>query len=242
MTTAATRDQARALDGAAIALGVPVEMLMALAGFQCAVLARRLALEAGGPGARVAVVAGRGNNGGDALVCARHLADWGLPTRVLIPTPLEDLGTTAGLAGAAQGAGAELLALGDGRDSGAELALQEARVVVDGLLGTGARGAPREPTAAVIRRVNRSSAVVLAVDLPSGLDADTGEVLGECVRAHHTLMLGVAKVGCLSAGARHWVGRGWLADIGIPRDAYSRAGLAVPAWRSPEPWELDPGS
>ena len=242
MTTGATREQARALDGAAVALGVPVEMLMALAGYQVAVLARRLALDSAGAGARVAVVAGRGNNGGDALVCARHLMDWGLPTRVLIPVPVDELGGTAGLARAAQGAGAELLALGDGRGQGAERAISGASLVVDGLLGTGSRGAPREPTAAVISRVNRSSAEVLSVDLPSGLDADTGEVLGECVRAHHTLMLGVAKAGCLAPGARHWVGRGWLADIGIPREAYVRAGLEAPRWRAPEPLEVEWGS
>lgn len=241
MTPAATREQALALDGEAIALGVPVEMLMALAGYQVAVLARRLALAAAGPGAAVAVVAGRGNNGGDALVSARHLLDWGLPTRVLIPVPVEELGATSGLARAAQGAGAELLVLGDGRGQSAERAISGASLVVDGLLGTGSRGAPREPTAAVISRVNRSSAEVLSVDLPSGLDADTGEVLGECVRAHHTLMLGVAKAGCLAPGARHWVGRGWLADIGIPREAYVRAGLAAPGRRAPEPLEVDWG-
>ena len=242
MTAGATREQALALDGAAVALGVPVEMLMALAGYQVAVLARRLALDSAGAGAQVAVVAGRGNNGGDALVCARHLMDWGLPTRVLIPVAVEELGGSAGLARAAQAAGAELLVLGDGRGQSAERAISGASLVVDGLLGTGARGAPREPTAAVISRVNRSSAAVLAVDLPSGLDADSGEVLGECVRAHHTLMLGVAKAGCLAPGARHWVGRGWLADIGIPRDAYVRAGLAAPGWRAPEPLEVDWGS
>ncbi len=241
MTPAATREQALALDGEAIALGVPVEMLMALAGYQVAVLARRLALAAAGPGAAVAVVAGRGNNGGDALVSARHLLDWGLPTRVLIPVPVEELGATSGLARAAQGAGAELLVLGDGRGQSAERAISGASLVVDGLLGTGSRGAPREPTAAVISRVTRSSADVLSVDLPSGLDADTGEVLGECVRAHHTLMLGVAKAGCLAPGARHWVGRGWLADIGIPREAYVRAGLAAPGRRAPEPLEVDWG-
>jgi NAD(P)H-hydrate epimerase len=242
VTAGATREQAQALDAAAIALGVPVEMLMALAGYQVAVLARRLALESAGPGAQVAVVAGRGNNGGDALVCARHLMDWGLPTRVLIPVPADELGGTAGLARAAHGAGAELLVLGDGRGQSAERAISGASLVVDGLLGTGSRGAPREPTAAVISRVNRSSAEVLSVDLPSGLDADTGEVLGECVRAHHTLMLGVAKAGCLAPGARHWVGRGWLADIGIPREAYIRAGLAAPGWRAPEPLEVEWGS
>lgn len=242
MTRGATREQARALDGAAVALGVPVEMLMALAGYQVAALARRLALEVAGPRAQVAVVAGRGNNGGDALVCARHLADWGLPTRVLIPLPIEGLGGTGGLARAAQGAGAELLVMGDVRGQSAERAISGASLVVDGLLGTGSRGAPREPTAAVISRVNRSSAEVLSVDLPSGLDADTGEVPGECVRAHHTIMLGVAKAGCLARGARHWVGRGWLADIGIPREAYLQAGLALPGWRAPEPVELDLGS
>ncbi|MGA9775828.1 MAG: NAD(P)H-hydrate epimerase [Candidatus Dormiibacterota bacterium] len=242
MTSLATREAARALDGAAVEMGVPVQMLMALAGFQCASLARELLLEARGRGASAAVLVGRGNNGGDALVCARHLQDWGFAVRILLPVPAPELGASAGLAGAAVSAGALAVALTE--EPSSELAtgrvLEDTALVVDGLLGTGSAGAPREPVAGVIRRVNRSSATVLAVDLPSGLDADTGTVAGECIRAHHTLMLGAPKVGCLQPPARHWVGRAWLADIGIPRAAYLRAGLDPPLVRGPAPVPCDP--
>lgn len=213
---------------------MPVDMLMALAGFQCAVLARQLLLETSAAGA--AVLVGKGNNGGDALVCARHLQDWGIQTRVLL-VAAELGGAPGGLAGAAKAAGAELVPIeaNASPESTAGEVLKAAGVVVDGLLGTGVTGAPREPVAGVIRRLNRSSATVLAIDLPSGLDADQGTVVGECVRAHHTLMLGAAKAGCLRPSARHWVGRLWLADIGIPKEAYASAGLVRSPDLGPQP-------
>jgi NAD(P)H-hydrate epimerase len=113
--------------------------------------------------------------------------------------------------------------------------LAQATLVVDGVLGTGAVGAPRGELAELIGRVNRCSAIVLSIDLPSGLDCDSGLAPGDCVRADHTLMLGVAKRGCQEVSARHWVGRLWLADIGIPKSCYQVAGLEPPAHLGPDP-------
>lgn len=234
MTSGATREQARALDGAATQLGVPTEMLMALAGFQTATLALNLLRDSAGD--QVAVLVGRGNNGGDALVAARHLADWGAVVSVLLTGSWDELGPTSGLAGAAAGAGATLLTgyLG----AGALAAVLRADLVVDGLLGTGVRGAPREPFASLIGEVNRAHRGLLAIDIPSGLDTDTGEAAGVCVRASHTVMLGVAKRGCLQPEAAEWCGQLWLADIGIPRPAYSSCGLETPLWRGPAPCQV----
>jgi len=232
---AATREQARALDAAAERHGVPAPMLMALAGFQCATLARQLLSEISAPHGEVAVMVGRGNNGEDALGCARHLSTWGFSVHCLL-LGAQDQASQGGQARAAADSGAELLLARPGElDRVAGLALERPDLIIDGLLGTGAVGAPRDPTATLIHRINRSSATVLAIDLPSGLDADTGGVEGDCVRADHTLMLGAAKVGCQTPAARHWVGRLWLADIGIPAAAYHDCGLALPDHLGPDP-------
>ncbi|MHB1526594.1 MAG: NAD(P)H-hydrate epimerase [Candidatus Dormibacteria bacterium] len=235
---AASREQALALDAAAARHGVSAPMLMALAGFQCAALARRLLLDTASPHGQVSVLVGKGNNGGDALGCARHLSAWGFTVRCLLVGDGEQI-AAGDLARAAAGSGAELRRAGAGElDQATALTLEHPDLIVDGLLGTGARGAPRAEVAALIQRLNRSSATVMAIDLPSGLDAETGRVEGDCVRADHTLMLGAAKLGCQSLSARHWVGRLWLADIGIPAAAYRDCGLVPADHLGPEPIPL----
>ena len=95
--------------------------------------------------------------------------------------------------------------------------LTRAGWIVDALLGTGARGAPRDPLAGVIRVINAAARPVLAVDLPSGLDADTGETPGECVRADYTATFVALKKGFATPGAPALTGEVRVIDIGIPR-------------------------
>jgi NAD(P)H-hydrate epimerase len=213
-------------------------MLMAVAGFQTARLAHLLLGAAFVPRGSVAVFSGRGNNGGDGLVAARHLALWGVGVRCLC------MGAPGGavqpdLASAVTASGAALKSLAPGGlqvQEDADWALEGVDLIIDALLGTGAAGAPRGEIAAFIRRINRSSATVLAVDLPSGLDADSGVALGDCVRADHTLMMGVAKLGCEQLSARHWVGHLWTADIGIPKQCYLNCELEPPSGLGPDPF------
>ena len=235
---AASRDQARALDSAALAAGVPGQMLMAVAGFQAARLAQRLLEEASAPRGRVAVFSGRGNNGGDGLVAARHLALWGATVRCLWLGAGDDAGQPdLGSALTASGGALRRLAAGvSSVQEDADWALEGVDLVIDALLGTGAAGAPRGETGDFIRRINRTSATVLAVDLPSGLDADSGGAPGDCVRADHTLMMGISKRGCEQLGARHWVGRLWTTDIGIPRKCYLNSELEPPSALGPDPY------
>ncbi len=235
----ASRDQSRALDAAAERTGVPTSMLMGVAGFQVGRLASTILKEGSAPRGRVAVLAGRGSNGGDGLVAARHLATWGSEVRCLVlTTGHEEAASRPDLArsAAASGAAVRTVSAGDPKiQASADWVLAEVDLVIDSLLGTGAVGAPRGEVATLIRRINRSSAVVLAVDLPSGLDADSGVAEGDCVRADHTLMLGAARLGCEQLAARHWVGRLWLADIGIPRSCYLECGLEPTSALGPDP-------
>ncbi|HVA22705.1 MAG TPA: NAD(P)H-hydrate epimerase [Candidatus Micrarchaeia archaeon] len=240
-------DQVGRLDRAAETLGLATETLMALAGFQCARLALRLVAEVDGePGAgTVVVLAGRGNNGGDALVAARHLAQWGVVVRLVVIGDPARLGPAAGrqLEAAerlqlhprvASTAAAARLAVA-GAAAGAALA-------VDGLLGTGGRGDPREPVATAIRHLNQARlARVLSIDVPSGLDATSGLPGDPCVAATDTAMLGVAKRGCLAPAAGPVTGTCWLADIGLPTAAFTAVGLLAPVLGDGEWARVDRG-
>ena len=201
-------------------LGVPQPVLMENAGRSAAQVLERLF-----PRGRVVAVVGSGNNGGDALVLLRTLAAWGRPV-------------TAVLAGDRDGSegllhGREIPTLSDEELDGADGgALAGAEVLVDGILGTGITGAPRERQAAAIRAVNRADAPVLALDIPSGVDADTGAVAGEAVDARVTVAFGWPKLGSLLQPGRSRVGRLVAVEIGFPELPEGRfAGTVVtPGW------------
>ncbi|HEU4590665.1 MAG TPA: NAD(P)H-hydrate dehydratase [Steroidobacteraceae bacterium] len=158
---------------------------------------------------RVAVVCGAGNNGGDGYVLARLAQAAGLETLVLAATPPDKLG------GDARRAQEEWLAAGGRAHPFVPEALQGSDVIVDGLLGTGFHPPPRAETLAVIRAINAVRRPVLALDIPSGVDADTGAVHEDAVRAEITLSFVGLKSGLfLGAGAEH-AGVVLLDDLGV---------------------------
>jgi hydroxyethylthiazole kinase-like uncharacterized protein yjeF len=170
----------------------------------------------------VGVVAGKGNNGGDGLVVARRILEAGGQARVWLTVGEESLGTeAAGLLRRFREVGGVVTALPEG--AGAVAALREVDVVVDALLGTGLSGTPRPPQIAAIRAMNDAGRPVVAVDLPSGVDAGTGQVAAEAVRAAVTVTFGLVKVGHLFAPGRGHCGALDVVDIGFP-DESVRAG------------------
>ena len=181
-------------------------------------LARVTAAAAGdGP---VCVVVGKGNNGGDGLVAARLLREDGHVVRVLAVAPPEELRGDAA-------ANLERLP-GDPPEPFAAERLEGAGVVVDALLGTGFEGAPREPLAGAIAAINAQPAPVVACDVPSGVDASTGEVEGEAVRAAVTATFHGSKLGLwVEPGKTLRRARWRWCEIGVPRGAPApgRAGL-----------------
>ncbi len=213
-----SREQVRAIDRRAIdEFGVPGVVLMENAGRGAAEVL--LSLGARGP---VVVCCGKGNNGGDGFVIARHLDNRGVPVRVLLFARPEELTGDAAVnceivrrAGIAMEvhSGPAL----DGQALRKELAAAE--WVVDALFGTGLAGAVRPPFDGVIGAINASGAKVLAVDIPSGLDCDSGQPLGVTVRALHTVTFVAMKQGFAQPAAREWVGEVHVADIGAPQAA-----------------------
>ena len=212
-----------ALDRAAVEHGVSVVQLMEIAGWQVARCAWRMLHHAP---ARVAVVAGRGNNGGDGLVAARHLAAWGCSVHaVVIAAGRDELrGLVATHLDAAESSGVHTTFATDA--AAVRDAMRGSALVVDALLGTGLRGAPREHDAAAIVAMEHTH--LLSVDVPSGLDATTGEAHQPCVRAAATCTLTAMKQGLWTATGRAHAGTVVVADIGMPVAAWRAAGLQAP--------------
>ena len=189
--------------------GISVEWLMEAAGWQVARFCR-------GP---AVVVCGVGNNAGDGLAAARHLHRWGR----LRSVSCVDAGRLHGAAALERDALGKL-----GVDVSNELRLEGAEVVVDALFGTGLSRAPEGKFAAWIDAINDSGSRVVAIDVPSGLDADSGVAYAPCVRANTTVTLGLAKPGLLKGDGPALAGDVWVADIGVPFEAYGAVGVEVP--------------
>jgi NAD(P)H-hydrate epimerase len=218
-----TSEQQSALDRAAGALGVGVLQLMEIAGWQ---VARWLFAAAGGRPTGVLVVAGHGNNGGDGLVAARHLTTWGCPVRVALVADPDRLGEPAAAHLAALRAlGVPVEVVPDGRVPGP--LVDGAAMVVDALLGSGIRGDPRPAQAEAISRLPPER--THAVDVPSGLDASSGDAGTPTVRALRTCTLTAVKAGLWTAVGRGHAGQITVADIGMPAAAWAAAGLLAPS-------------
>ena len=207
-----TRAQVRDVDRRAIEeFGVPGVVLMENAGRGAADVLLDLGVK--GP---VSICCGKGNNGGDGFVMARHLDNHGIPVRVLLFTQPEQLtGDAAINFHIIQRSGIAVLVEPDLPTVTREL--HTAAWVVDALFGTGLAGPVRPPLDRVIAAINASGQPVLAVDIPSGLDCDMGLALGETVRATHTTTFVAAKVGFANPAAGQWLGQVHVVDIGAPR-------------------------
>jgi NAD(P)H-hydrate epimerase len=211
----------RRVDGWAIEQqGVPSLELMERAG---EAVARAVEVHASdGP---IAVVCGKGNNGGDGLVAARMLRERGRQVSVVCVAPPEQLGGDAA-ANLERLPGEAPVALAQGRE-----AIAAAAVIVDALLGTGFAGEPHGAVAEAIGMIGRSAAAVVAVDVPSGVDASSGAVAGSAVRAAITVTFHAAKPGLWIMPGKACAGEVRTVDIGIPRAAPldARVGLTSPA-------------
>ncbi|MEV7792726.1 NAD(P)H-hydrate dehydratase [Streptomyces sp. NPDC087512] len=164
-------------------------------------------------GSRVVLLVGSGDNGGDALYAGARLARRGAGVTAVLLTP-----------GRAHAGGLAALERAGGRvaaDGAGERLIGRADLVVDGIVGIGGRGGLRAEAVPLAAAAGRSRAAVVAVDLPSGVDADTGEVRGEAVRADLTVTFGTHKPGLLVDPAREYAGSVRLVDIGLalPNDA-----------------------
>jgi hydroxyethylthiazole kinase-like uncharacterized protein yjeF len=218
-----TAAQMRQLDRRTIdEFGIPGEVLMERAGEEVARVVRRMAELSGWSCPTVHFIAGKGNNGGDAFVAARHLKECGYAVKVWLAGAASDIqGDALAQLNRMKTSGLELKELSSVKDwDRACSARALGDIVVDGLLGTGASGPAHGVVAAAIRCINLWSrdALVVAIDIPSGLQADTGLAEGEAVRADVTVTMGLPKRGLVEPSALEFVGNLEVADIGIPQE------------------------
>lgn len=217
-----TAEEAVAFDAQAMEVtGVPQRSLMESAGRAVAALVRRVY-----PESPVVGVIGSGHNGGDGLVALRTLAAWGTPVRAVLAAdrhPEDPL---------LHGWSVEMVVEPVAPEPPAWTTGDRPIVILDGVLGTGIRGAPRPRQAAAIEWINSSGRPVVAIDVPSGVDSTTGAAPGGAVRADLTIALGAPRVGALLHPGRGLAGRHVAVEIGFPPMARRDAGavLSTPAW------------
>ncbi len=205
-------------------LGIGPLQLMELAGHAVASFAREHLLDGLPLDKRVVILAGTGGNGGDGMVAARLLTAWGANVSLILTRPVNDH------------AGVALHQLGilqrwdiSITEGTTETPLPEADLIIDGLLGFSLDGDPHGTAATLIEAANAATAPILAIDLPSGLNATTGKIGSPCIRATATLTLALAKSGLGTNEAEAVTGDLWLADIGVPPAAYARIGIPLSA-------------
>lgn len=201
---------------------IELAQMMENAGRNLAHLARVRFLGGDPRAKRVAVLAGSGGNGGGALVCARRLHNWGAQVIVLITrrdaefTPVAAHQLT-------------ILRRMNVQVEPAE-AVEEAsdtELVIDGVIGYSLQGAPRGSAAMLIRWANAQPAPILALDIPSGLDATSGAAYDPTIRAAATMTLALPKEGLRGTGVQAYTGELYLADISVPPGLYSGPSLGL---------------
>jgi NAD(P)H-hydrate epimerase len=222
--TSVSIDQMREVDRLMIdEAGISLLQMMENAG-RCLATQARGMLGGDARDRQVVFLAGRGGNGGGGLAAARRLALWGTAvTVVLAQSPQDMRGVPRQQLEILEWLGLPIR-VGADRISAV---IGDADLVIDALIGYSLRGAPAGPVAALIRAANASGRPVLALDLPSGLDGDSGVALDPTIRATQTLTLALPKRGLLAAVARPWVGQLYLADISVPAEVFRRIGLTV---------------
>ena len=202
--------------------GIQLVQMMENAGRNLAELAREKFLGADPRNRRILLLAGSGGNGGGGLVCARYLHNWGASVLVWLGVnPMRLSETTRHQLSILERMGIPV------RYRVSRIGLPPADLIIDALIGYSLRGAPSGEAAQLIRAANDHRAPILALDVPSGVDATTGKVNQPAIRATATLTLALPKKGLAHKGAQKSVGEVFLADLGVPPRLYSHPALRL---------------
>ena len=217
-----SREEVRGIDRYAIdVIGIPGATLMENAGRNVTDAVEELLGDLSGR--TVAVVAGAGNNGGDGFVVARHLAIRGAGVVTFLVVPAEKVvGDAAINLSIIRNLGHDIREITPQALDGLGEALDKFDAVVDALGGTGIQGRLRGDIAEAVEQINLAGKPVVAVDIPTGLDCDTGKIDGPVVRAAVTVTFIARKQGFDAPGAEACTGRVRVADIGIPPEQLAR--------------------
>jgi NAD(P)H-hydrate epimerase len=226
---AVTAQEMRELDRLAIEeLLIPSAALMENAGREAARVMETVFRQQAGP---ILILVGKGNNGGDGLIAARHLTEAGYQVQIVYAeTPGRLRGDAAIQRDIAGKLGIPAIVYDQAKsaeksDGYTQINWQQYAGIVDALLGTGARGEPREPYRSLIRQANDSGLPIVALDIPSGLDADTGALYIPHIRATVTVTFAFLKIGLLQYPGAQAAGKVVAVPIGIPTKLAERMGI-----------------
>jgi NAD(P)H-hydrate epimerase len=208
-----TREQVRNIDRLSVEkYHIPGAVLMENAAIAACNVASKMTGPTDGP---VVIVCGGGNNGGDGMTIARHLHNRGYDVRIFLTTDPQKY------AGEAKINWEIVQAMRLPAESGDFKKIGKSRpaLILDAIFGTGLTQPPREPFDSIVAEIEASRAPVLAIDIPSGLDCDTGKPLGKkCVRANQTITFVAEKAGFARPEAKEFLGEVIVGDIGCPRE------------------------
>ena len=171
--------------------------------------------------ARVAIFCGKGNNGGDGFVIARHLYNKGVEVSVYLTTDVSRVlsdGDASTNLKILLNMNLEIKELQEGDIGEIGKALHDYNVIVDAIFGTGLKGEVREPASTLIAKINEADIPVISVDIPSGLSCDDGVVLGIAVKATKTVTFVAAKTGFFQECGREYTGEVIVSDISVPKE------------------------
>ena len=166
---------------------------------------------------KVVIFAGSGNNGGDGFVVARHLYNYGVKVKVFLLAPFNKIKGEAGEnLNIINKMGVELIETETRKLEEIQRAIQNSDLIIDAILGTGLQGKVTGLKAMIIDLINSANKEVAAIDVPSGLDTDTGKIKGPCIKANYTITLALPKIGLLIFPGASYAGKVTVEDIGIP--------------------------
>jgi NAD(P)H-hydrate epimerase len=208
------RQQLREIDERATReYGIPSIILMENAGRSIAEYLLSMSIQG-----QIVICCGKGNNAGDGFVVARHLDNHGVAVKVLIFTDPDQLvGDAKVNFEIILKSKIPVLILNNKNISELSQELEKSNWIVDALFGTGLKGPIQGPYDQVIHYINHANKKVLSIDIPSGIDCDTGEELGHAIKAHDTVTLVAAKKGFDEANSKYFLGQLHIVGIGIPR-------------------------
>ncbi|GAH71395.1 unnamed protein product, partial [marine sediment metagenome] len=166
---------------------------------------------------KIIIFSGSGNNGGDGFVVARHLYDYGVKAKVFLLAPFNKIKGEAGEnLNIIDKIGVELIEVETVKLKEIQEAIQNSDLIIDAILGTGLQGRVTDLKAKIIDLINVAGKEVAAIDVPSGLNTDTGKIEGPCIKATHTITLALPKIGLLLFPGASYAGKVTVVNIGIP--------------------------
>lgn len=206
-------------------MGIGIMQMMEIAGLDVALLAKKMS-----KGKKIAVLCGKGNNGGDGIVAARHLTNFGFEPTLIFPfSPRVLKGIPKHQLGIARKMKIPIINSSKQR-SRANGAIQKSDLIIDCLIGYNLKGNPRGEFAKLIETANDSEKKILACDVPSGLDASTGKAFTPCIKANATIALTLPKTG-LRKGKK-FAGTIYVGYLTVPDSVLKKAGVKPRNWFS----------